>query len=716
MEAAHLELRAVEIRMHAIGKGGTTMKTSRWLSGAILAGVVTCTLVPSIGRTECDEKAHELMELAEQAQIDRANDATILNMYSKYNRDTVATMDHGMAPIPTDPQSREGVRRQEESDQKLRQRLQESAQTFDRRKGEIQRENQQGSSMLGDPCGTGTSKGGASSSKAKGEFPRSLPGLYATLLPDGNQKANFIYLFPGGTFFHDLPNEGFDGFDLARAQRDQLRAMFAGRYTVRDGTVVLRYGPGGYQGDVEIAVHEAGYFPNRSGSDYVQLPAVDGMALSGSYQLIDDQIPIFSLFGVTSLTATQAAITFTPDGRFVEGGIMGLVNQQVFLTNPNAVFQFRPGQGTYSLKNHTLSLRYGDGRTVRLSVHVRGNDRGEPNMNRLFVAGFRFKRAGEPLPNDSSASARTAGLAPLSARLPKLEPPAGWKSEYNPTKKITFLAPSTLPQGRTVVVFIRDPESLPDPDMSRFPERVHDAAVQVVVKGGKADGWRTERAMTRETQGNIPASTGVFTLPNGKRLWGTVFTLVSGTEGQAIVFLSEGEELHKAYLPVVRTMLGDGGASPASTKTGLAPLSEGLTKVNALRGWKSEYDSNNKTTKFVPPDLSPGRVAYVTLADPKKLTSSPARVHDDTVQEIIAGVARREWRLEGSMKRENLGNVPYSMGVFVLPNGTRFWMTVVTIASDTEGKGILLISDGEDLHNTYLPTVLKAMLDDAAIR
>lgn len=107
------------------------------------------------------------------------------------------------------------------------------------------------------------------------------------------------------------------------------------------------------------------------------------------------------------------------------------------------------------------------------------------------------------------------------------------------------------------MVGITDRTSLPNPGV--LAERIHEAIVLNLDKDYMAKGFRTERSMTRETRGTIPSSTGVYILPEGKTVWVSTFTLVSATDGQFILFISDGEDLHKAYLPTVRAMVGEAG-------------------------------------------------------------------------------------------------------------------------------------------------------------
>ncbi|MGD9851403.1 MAG: hypothetical protein AB7T38_09055 [Nitrospirales bacterium] len=144
---------------------------------------------------------------------------------------------------------------------------------------------------------------------------------------------------------------------------------------------------------------------------------------------------------------------------------------------------------------------------------------------------------------------------PLSRSLPKIEPPPGWNSQYDSSEQTTKFIPPNLPQNREVMVVITNPLALPNPYVSA--ERIHEAAVLDLEKSFKIKGYRTERPMTRRTGGIIPLSIGVYLLPEGVRVWITYFSLRSAAEFRGVLFLSDGEDLQKVYLPMVRAMLGD---------------------------------------------------------------------------------------------------------------------------------------------------------------
>lgn len=360
-------------------------------------------------------------------------------------------------------------------------------------------------------------------------------------------RHNYLYLFPDGNFYEGFIFPGYDELDFAKylSQQHPLRVeRDAGRYTVNGDQVEFRYVGGG-----GISRTRKGNTLDPGLEQWVRQPNCDGLKLSGTYLL--------SGFG-------NLTITFTPDGRFVDGGAIPqlLVGSYLGVDAPAA--KLRPGPGTYSIKNHTITLRYAQGPVFRLFFYAKGDDRGEidPSSINIYISNL-VRQGGGPLAEQPSIP---------SARLPKLEVPQGWTRERDPSdKKTTYFTPPNLSQGRVVAMAITDPQPLPNPDSGRFPGRLHDAGVQGVIKNYKSMGYRTERELKRDTQGNLFSSSGVYDQADGKRLWLTIFTLCSSTQWQSILFISNDEDLYKAHLPTVRTMLGDTSASPHASTTSLAP-------------------------------------------------------------------------------------------------------------------------------------------------
>ncbi|MDF0644462.1 MAG: hypothetical protein P0111_10550 [Nitrospira sp.] len=491
-------------------------------------------------------------------------------------------------------------------------------------------------------------------------------GPYKVLGHHFNEQ--YLYLAPGGTFYEGYGSSGYD-------QMEKTDDVKTGRYLVQSDAVALRYTDGSEQ-----AIGREGDTLNYGDvGRATRQPNCDGFKLDGTYQP----------------AGLATGIAFTPDGRFVDRGIVAgltetkLVGLRMYKDEP------RPGPGTYNIKNHTLTLQYANGHVTRLFFYIHGNARGDMDFGTIHVNRTLLVRQG----GGSFAGAPSTPVV----RLPKIEAPPGWKSQRDHVEKRTNLVPSDLPRNRAAAVAITDPQRLPNPDVARFPSQFHDRAVQETVKNYVSQGWRVERAMSRETHGHTPASTGVFILPDGKQWWVTVAHLLSSTEWQFFLFMSDGEDLHKAYLPAVRAMLGNGSPPPPDRTAGLSTSSPGPLRVTLPSHWKAEYNPTEKITTFLPPEVPVGRTVLVQIADSEQTTSSAGPFHDEAVQEMIASL--KDGRLEGPITREDFKTVASSTGVFMNQHGKRVWVTVFTAVSGTEGSGGVLLTDGEDLHKQYLQPV-----------
>lgn len=363
--------------------------------------------------------------------------------------------------------------------------------------------------------------------KAEANAEDSVAGLYVGFSGGSFTWSNqfYLYLFPDGTFYDGFIAYGYDGFNLSRHLSTQhpLRvAADSGRYVLHGNTATFRYGDG-KEKTIEFLGNML-MFP----VPHVRQPDCDGLKLSGTYRRAD---------------IGYAAIMFTSDGRFVDQGLMKVLP----LTN----IRPSPGSGTYSIKNYTLTLRYDHGAILRTLFHRERSDRDDNGLSTIYIDVF-------PLIRQDRLSAEQSSIS--VAHLPKIEAPPGWKSQYDPSAKRTNLIPANLPKGRTALVTVTDPTPL-DRNVAQVPGRVHDAFVQELAKGYVSQGMRAEQTMTRQDVGTLPSSTGIFVLPDGKKWWITAFSVIAATEGQAILLVSDAEDLHQSYLPTVRAMLGDGDFS-----------------------------------------------------------------------------------------------------------------------------------------------------------
>lgn len=329
-----------------------------------------------------------------------------------------------------------------------------------------------------------------------------------------------LYLSPDGIFYE---GDSFSGYD----EVDPNASVEVGRYSVEAGEITLRYRNGH-----ERSLPREGdklTFGDVGGSR--RLPNCDGLQLSGTYVLTG--------FGVE--------ISFTPDGRFVDRGAMPQILNLTDSRLDSPARTLRPGSGTYSINKHTMTFRYTRGPTFRLFFYAAGDDHGGVDPSAIHIHQFDLSRRGNAISERPSTP---------SLRLPTIDVPGDWVSKRNPSSQRTDYVPLNFPKGRAVIVTASYPKHLPDRQMSKFPEKVHDDITQEVARSYGLDGMHEVQAMRRREGTLVPASSGVYEA-KGREWWVTVFTFVSTTEGQRILFVTDGRDLHEKYLPTVRAMLHD---------------------------------------------------------------------------------------------------------------------------------------------------------------
>jgi hypothetical protein len=82
-------------------------------------------------------------------------------------------------------------------------------------------------------------------------------------------------------------------------------------------------------------------------------------------------------------------ITFTADGKFNDNGAIRILNHEGnTCVNPG----FKPGSGTYDVKDYTVTFNYTDGRKIKIAYLGTGYDK-----NNLSPATLRMSFNDDPL-------------------------------------------------------------------------------------------------------------------------------------------------------------------------------------------------------------------------------------------------------------------------------------------------------------------------------
>ena len=179
-----------------------------------------------------------------------------------------------------------------------------------------------------------------------------LDGLYLGYRMRGAtpfESTHFEYLvfFPNGNVIRMLPFEGLEHFDFAAEVRNSRQ--YCGRYSGRGGSLTIHWGDNTFE---TVTTADSGL--SVGGDSYFPVASSDGLTLEGIYRREGADL-------------AQYGIRFTREGQFEENGILPLV---AYALTEDKKIPRSPGRGTYHIAKNTLTLAYGDGRTVALSFFV----------------------------------------------------------------------------------------------------------------------------------------------------------------------------------------------------------------------------------------------------------------------------------------------------------------------------------------------------------
>ena len=182
--------------------------------------------------------------------------------------------------------------------------------------------------------------------------PGGLSGLYKGLRLDGqSHQADYVYFFKNGQVYNSpkMPTQGFDGLN-AEAEKDQ-RVRYWGTYILKDnvGEISMPYG----KIPVTINGNTITLVTQNTRHNYVAAESVDGSLLNGSWYFEGDWSP-----------KPAPSILFTDDGKFVDQGALNILNHT---TTSYYNITKEPGEGIYSIRDHTINFNYSDGRRIQIA-------------------------------------------------------------------------------------------------------------------------------------------------------------------------------------------------------------------------------------------------------------------------------------------------------------------------------------------------------------
>jgi hypothetical protein len=197
--------------------------------------------------------------------------------------------------------------------------------------------------------------------------PPPLPEIEAAfwgLTPAGTMR--FLVLFKDGTAWRDWRPEGLDGWDLAKAKREDTVGNF-GRWKRTGDSFEVSWTP-----DFQTV-----YVPNEKKTLYTgggavfrpMIPA-DGLKLEGTFERDVSPFP-------------PVRIRFKRDGTFADEGAIPTVAS--ILQEPPA-----RGQGRYEIRHFSLILTYEGGKKVRTCFWISPEEAREPRT--LFIGSYVLER------------------------------------------------------------------------------------------------------------------------------------------------------------------------------------------------------------------------------------------------------------------------------------------------------------------------------------
>ena len=205
----------------------------------------------------------------------------------------------------------------------------------------------------------------------------------------------FLVLFSDGTAMRGLPNMGLDNYigsvrleisgggkpcakwGVYRMSGNQGMVSFASPTVAGQQLVTRRFAGDAWR------IQE---YPDRldiNGSSYVILDSGPiGMKLQGTYKPYGDK--------------TQRGITFTPDGEFVDEGIMKAGATAIGIGGGGLAIGYAfnspgPGRGTYHVSNYTLHLHYVNSQAPGVLFWIGPeSSRGDPRT--IYIDNVKFQR------------------------------------------------------------------------------------------------------------------------------------------------------------------------------------------------------------------------------------------------------------------------------------------------------------------------------------
>jgi hypothetical protein len=170
-------------------------------------------------------------------------------------------------------------------------------------------------------------------------------------------SVTYLAFFADGNVIRFLPREGLENFDFRSAVRSSRESC--GRYQLNGNRISITWGDNsvtsGARNGAKLQIGDGAFA-------YEPTAHSDGLTLGG----------VYSPDGADG----RVNLAFTQDGRFADGGSLSAVD----IPSP-------PGSGSYRIHDNTLTLSYSDGRIVKVSFFISGDEEGNHRPSTIHVNG-----------------------------------------------------------------------------------------------------------------------------------------------------------------------------------------------------------------------------------------------------------------------------------------------------------------------------------------
>ncbi len=163
-----------------------------------------------------------------------------------------------------------------------------------------------------------------------------------------------IFFSNGQVYFGTrFPIEGLDELNTWVKAEQNRRDWGTYTFTNGKGIIKLPYA------DIPLQMegNELTITTNKTDHNYIKINTVDGAAFNGTYAFSSKDF-------AGNETGKTPLINFTSNGKFSDNGAITIMNHSIPGCLNDAAY---PGEGTYEIKNHTVTFKYNDGRKIKIA-------------------------------------------------------------------------------------------------------------------------------------------------------------------------------------------------------------------------------------------------------------------------------------------------------------------------------------------------------------